>query len=183
MSSIKRPFSKVISRASPSVPLSIAMRSPARSPTPEILRPRAFSPSTTVERRVSIGLAWCQHADRDAAAAVVAGSALEIRQFGRLDAGYHKRVLGEDVAADQRAAAVGEQGIGFEGWTRAFVELAFKPLDIERSAEALGNSLRKRDVKPTVGLSALMDRKGRQVLVEADFQRIFRRAHGRRRRK
>src|SRR3954447_17415040 len=48
MWSIKLPFSNVIRIASPSVPLSIAMRSPARSPTPEILRPRAFSPSTTV---------------------------------------------------------------------------------------------------------------------------------------
>src|SRR5205807_9900410 len=114
---------------------------------------------------------------------VVAGSALEIRQLRRLDARYLKRVIGQGIAADQRAAAVGKQGIGFKGRARAFVEFAFKPLDLERSAEAIGNSLRKRDVKPAVRLSALMHRKGRQVLVETDFQRMSIRMRCRRRRK
>jgi hypothetical protein len=81
----------------------------------------------------------------------------------------------------QRAAPVGEQGVGFEGRTRGFVELAFEPLDLERPAEALGDGLRQRDVEPAVGLAALMQRKRRQVLVEADPQWIFIRARGRRR--
>jgi hypothetical protein len=46
-------------------------------------------------------------------------------------------------------------------------------LDLERSTEVVGNGLGERDVKSAVGLSTLMQRKGRQVLVETDFQRIF----------
>src|SRR5205823_7376544 len=95
--------------------------------------------------RVNIGLARCKHADRHAAAAVVAGSALEIRQLRRLDARYLQRVIGKGIAADQRAAAVGKQGIGCEGRARAFVAFALILLVLERSAEAIGTSLRKRD--------------------------------------
>ena len=176
MSSISRPFSKVI-----------RMRVAKRAAFDRDAKPGEIADAGDLaaarllaehdgQRRVDIGLARRQHADRHAAAAIVAGSALEIRQLRRLDAGHHKRVPGEGIAADQRAAAVGEQRIGFEGRARAFVELAFEPLDLERPAEAVGNSLRQRDVKPAVGLAALMHGKRRQVLVETDFQRIVIRA-------
>ena len=52
------------------------------------------------------------------------------------------------------------------------VELAFEPLDLERPAEPIRDSLRQRDVEAAVGLAALMHGKRRQIFVETNFQRV-----------
>src|ERR1700733_13385831 len=81
--------------------------------------------------RIDIGLARHEYAERHATPAIVACGALEIGQLGGLHAGNNKRILRQGVAADERAAAVREEGVGFEGWTGILVELAFEPLVLE----------------------------------------------------
>ena len=115
----------------------MAMRSPARSPTAgrrvfSVARLRAEHDG---QWRIDIGLAWREHAERHAAPAIVAAGALEPRQLRGLDAGHHQRVLGQGIAADQRAAAIREQGVGFQRRARILIELAFEPLDLEWPAE------------------------------------------------
>ncbi len=88
------------------------------------------------QRRIDVGVAWREHAERDAPRAIGAGGAFETGQPRGLDAGYDQRIPGQGVAADERAATVREQGIGFERRARILVELAFKPLDQKRPVRA-----------------------------------------------
>jgi hypothetical protein len=117
-------------------------------------------------------LARHEYAERHTTPAIVARGALEIRQLGGLHAGNDKRILRQGVATDERAAAVREQGVGFEGRTRILVELAFEPLDLERPAEPLRDGLSQHDVEAPVRRATMMYRERRQVLVEADLQNI-----------
>jgi len=61
------------------------------------------------------------------------------------------------------------------------VLMIFIALELTSLSLYILTAFNKRDVKSAVGLSALMHRKRRQIFVETDFQRIFRRAHRRRR--
>ena len=164
--------------ASPSEPLSIARRRPPRSPMSPILRPCALArvPPSSANRRKA-GWARARRARRGGAGrrAWPRRSPASVAVFRP---GFDEGIPASTLAADQRAAPVGEQGVGLELRAGILVQLALEPLDSQRPADPVRDRLRQPTSKPKSGFALVMHRKRRPVLIEANLQRLVGRARG-----